>query len=139
MVLMEISRKRRIFDCPIEAAIDIIGGKWKPVILWHLRNGPLRFTEIRSVLPSITQGMLTRQLRELEMDSVVNRVVYAEVPPRVEYSLTPFGETVIPILGTLCDWGKEYLEKHAPPVPVRDASCSLVEKNEGVPGRSSSG
>jgi DNA-binding HxlR family transcriptional regulator len=110
MVLMENTSSKKKYSCPVEAAIDIIGGKWKPVILWHIRDGPLRFNEIRSILPAITQGMLTRQLRELEADQVVNRTVYAEVPPRVEYSLTEFGMTVIPILDDLCEWGRTYLK-----------------------------
>lgn len=100
---------KREYECPIEAAIDIIGGKWKPVILWHIRDKPLRFSEIRLLLPNITQGMLTRQLRELEADHVISREVFAEVPPRVEYSLTSFGKTVIPILDDLCEWGKRHL------------------------------
>jgi len=106
---MENNKKKREYACPVEAAIDIIGGKWKPVILWHIKDKPMRFNEIRSSLPSITQGMLTRQLRELEEDKVVNRKVFAEVPPRVEYSLTNFGLTIIPILNDLCEWGKTYL------------------------------
>ena len=110
MVLMRNPRSGKEYSCSVEAAIDVIGGKWKPVILWHLRAGPLRFTEIRTILPNITPGMLTRQLRELEMDSAITRVVYAEVPPRVEYSLTEFGKTVSPILDLLCDWGRTFLE-----------------------------
>lgn len=106
---MDSSVFKTEYGCPVEAAIDIIGGKWKPVILWHIRDKPLRFNEIRQILPNITQGMLTRQLRELEADHVVNRKVFAEVPPRVEYSLTDFGRTVIPILDDLCQWGKTYL------------------------------
>jgi DNA-binding HxlR family transcriptional regulator len=93
----------------VEAAIDIIGGRWKPVILWHIREKPLRFNEIRHLLPRITPGMLTRQLRELEADHVIDRTVFAEVPPRVEYALTDFGKTVIPILEDLCAWGGTYL------------------------------
>ncbi|NLV27219.1 MAG: helix-turn-helix transcriptional regulator [Methanomicrobiales archaeon] len=110
---MAKNHKKQIYNCPVEASIDIIGGKWKPVILWHIRDKPLRFTEIRTILPDITQGMLTRQLRELEADLVINRKVFAEVPPRVEYSLTDFGKTVIPILDTLCEWGKRYLEMNS--------------------------
>jgi len=110
IILMEKIAPKREYGCPVEAAIDIIGGKWKPVILWHIRDKPLRFNEIRLILPNITQGMLTRQLRELEADHVINRKVFAEVPPRVEYSLTSFGKTVIPILDDLCEWGKTYLK-----------------------------
>ena len=98
------------FCCPVAAAIDEIGGKWKPLILWALKDEKLRFSEINRALPAITQRMLTKQLRELERDGLVNRKVYAEVPPKVEYSLTAKGESVIPILKLLCDWGEEYCE-----------------------------
>lgn len=132
MVLMENTSSKKNYSCPVEAAIDIIGGKWKPVILWHIRDGPLRFNEIRSILPAITQGMLTRQLRELEADQVVNRTVYAEVPPRVEYSLTEFGMTVIPILDDLCEWGRTYLKMTNDFCEKKDlSSSSHVGMDEG--------
>ncbi|HEY0196500.1 MAG TPA: helix-turn-helix domain-containing protein [Methanobacterium sp.] len=95
------------YCCPVGAAIDEIGGKWKPLILWALKDGKLRFNEINKILPRITQRMLTKQLRELEKDNLVDRKVYAEVPPRVEYSLSSKGESVIPILEALCNWGEE--------------------------------
>lgn len=119
----ECSGKRE-YGCPVEAAIDIIGGKWKPVILWHIRDRPLRFTEIRAILPNITQGMLTHQLRELEADLVVSRTIFAEVPPRVEYSLTEFGKTVIPILDDLCEWGKVYLKMNQERIRTRETCPS---------------
>ncbi|MEL7670471.1 helix-turn-helix domain-containing protein [Methanobacterium sp.] len=96
------------YCCPVAAAIDEIGGKWKPLILWALKDQTLRFSEINRELSAITQRMLTKQLRELERDDLVNRKVYAEVPPKVEYSLTAKGKSVIPILKSLCDWGEEY-------------------------------
>lgn len=92
----------------VEAALDQLGGKWKPLILWVLIEGKLRFSEINKLLPSITQRMLTKQLRELEKDGLINRKIYAEVPPKVEYSLTEKGDSVIPILESLCDWGEKY-------------------------------
>jgi len=92
----------------VEAALDELGGKWKPLILWVLIDGKLRFSEINKLLPSITQRMLTKQLRELEKDKLIHRKVYAEVPPRVEYCLTEKGNSVIPILEALCDWGEKY-------------------------------
>jgi len=92
----------------VEAALDQLGGKWKPLILWVLIDGKLRFSEINKFLPSITQRMLTKQLRELEKDGLINRKVYAEVPPKVEYSLTEKGDSVIPVLESLCDWGEKY-------------------------------
>jgi DNA-binding HxlR family transcriptional regulator len=100
----------REYCCPVGAAIDEIGGKWKPLILWALKDGKLRFNEINKNLQTITQRMLTKQLRELEKDKLINRKVYAEVPPRVEYSLTSKGESVIPILEALCNWGEEYCQ-----------------------------
>jgi DNA-binding HxlR family transcriptional regulator len=98
------------FACPVEAAIEVIGGKWKGVILYHLSDTK-RFNELRKLIPSVTQRMLTKQLRELERDGVVLRTVYAQVPPKVEYSLTQFGETLRPILRELETWGNRYLER----------------------------
>ncbi|HBE94528.1 MAG TPA: transcriptional regulator [Desulfovibrio sp.] len=99
----------REYSCPVELTLQVIGGKWKPVILYHLgRRGTMRFGEIRKSMPSITQKMLTQQLRELEADGVVLRRVYAEVPPRVDYSLTELGESVMPVLKALCRWGRAY-------------------------------
>jgi len=129
LVLMDKSSSKREYGCPVEAAIDIIGGKWKPVILWHIKDKPMRFTEIRSNLPSVTQGVLTRQLRELEDDKIVNRQVFAEVPPRVEYSLTTFGETFIPILDNLCEWGKTYLALNQIELK-KSESCPSQRKRE---------
>lgn len=99
------------FGCPVEAALEAIGGKWKGVILYHLQSEPKRFNELRRLIPDVTQRMLTKQLRELETDQIVNRHVYAEVPPRVVYSLTEFGETLTPILAALKDWGVQYIDK----------------------------
>ena len=96
------------YCCPVGAAISEIGGKWKHPILWSLKDGKLRFNEIGKVIPDITQRMLTKQLRELEEDGLVNRKVYPEVPPKVEYSLTEKGESVVPILQALCNWGEKY-------------------------------
>lgn len=96
------------FGCSVEAALSVIGGKWKGVILFHLLEGTKRFNELHRELPGITQRMLTLQLRELEADQVVHRKVYAEVPPRVEYRLTEFGMTLKPILMDLRLWGDSY-------------------------------
>lgn len=99
--------------CPVEFTLDVIGGKWKGVLLYHLINGPIRFNEFRRICPTITQRMLTLQLRELEEDGIVHREVYHQVPPKVEYSLTEFGKTLIPILLKLKEWGETY--KKTPP------------------------
>lgn len=93
-------------NCPVEAALNVIGGKWKSVILFRLSEGTLRFNEMHRLLPNTTQRMLTNQLRELERDGMINRKVYAQVPPKVEYSLTELGWTLEPLLANLWDWGK---------------------------------
>jgi len=100
------------YSCPVEAAIDIIGGKWKPWIIWCLRHKVLRFSELQKELSGISPKILTKQLRELEGDGIVSRRIYAEIPPKVEYSLTPSGKTVIPVVETLCEWGKDYLDRN---------------------------
>jgi len=94
--------------CPVTAALDVIGGRWKPVILFQIREGALRFGELRRKVPRVTQKMLTQQLRELERDGIVHRSVHTVVPPRVDYSLTPYGETLKPLLFSLCEWGKKH-------------------------------
>ena len=96
------------YCCPVGAAIDEIGGKWKHPILWALNEGKLRFNEIHKTLPDVSQRMLTKQLRELEKDNLISRKVYPEVPVKVEYSITEKGKSVIPILDALCKWGKQY-------------------------------
>jgi DNA-binding HxlR family transcriptional regulator len=99
------------YGCPVEATADLIGGKWKAVILYYLFQGPKRFNELRRLLPEVTQRMLTLQLRELEQDSIVHREIYKEVPPKVEYSLTEFGTSLGPIIVQMLDWGEQYIEQ----------------------------
>ncbi|WP_454189834.1 winged helix-turn-helix transcriptional regulator [Paenibacillus sp. Marseille-Q7038] len=94
--------------CPVAFTVDVIGGKWKGLIIYHLVSGPKRFNELRRIMPDITQRMLTLQLRELEQDGIVHREIYREIPPKVEYSLTDFGETLKPIIFLMRDWGKVY-------------------------------
>jgi len=101
--------------CPVQKALAVIGGKWKVSILYYLMDETRRFGTLKRMIPKVTQKMLTQQLRELEKDGLVHRKVYAEVPPRVEYSLTPFGKTLAPVLDTVCDWGRA-LEAHRPTV-----------------------
>jgi len=102
----------RAYYCTVELTLHIIGGKWKPVILYHLgKLGTKRFGEIKKMMPNITQKMLTQQLRELESDGLIHRKIFAEVPPRVEYSLTEFGATILPVLQSLCQWGQRFEEK----------------------------
>jgi DNA-binding HxlR family transcriptional regulator len=96
-------------NCPVEAALDIIGGKWKAILLFHVSSGAKRFNELRRLLPSVTQRMLTNQLRELERDGVVKRTVYAQVPPKVEYSITALGATLAPVLKELATWSEAHV------------------------------
>lgn len=98
------------YRCPVEATLELIGGKYKTLILWHLVGKTLRFGEIRALIPQATPKMLTQQLRLLEEDGLINRIVYPVVPPKVEYNLTEFGETIIPILDVMCNWGEQYLK-----------------------------
>lgn len=104
-----IEFKNKNYMCTFEITIDLIGGKWKPLIIWHLgNNGILRFNELKKILPQITQKMLTQQLRELESDDLISRKVYPQVPPKVEYALTELGKSIMPILKTMCTWGEDY-------------------------------
>jgi DNA-binding HxlR family transcriptional regulator len=100
------------FNCPVEATLSVIGGKWKVVILFHLaHSGTHRFAELRRKILGVSERMLTQQLRELENDGVVRREVYPEVPPKVEYSLTAYGETLRPICNLMCGWGKKHMKR----------------------------
>jgi DNA-binding HxlR family transcriptional regulator len=92
--------------CPVTNTMAVIGGKWKPIIMWIIRDGSKRFGEIKKLIPAITQKMLTQQLRELEFDGIIHREIYAVVPPKVEYSLTELGHTLVPILDAMAEWGK---------------------------------
>ncbi|MBO0790010.1 MAG: helix-turn-helix transcriptional regulator [Ktedonobacteraceae bacterium] len=94
--------------CPIEVTLSIIGGKWKPMIVWWLLSGTKRFGELRRLIPGVTQQMLTAQLRELEQAQVLHRHVYAQVPPKVEYSLTECGRSLEPVILQLVAWGEWY-------------------------------
>lgn len=95
--------------CPVEASLEVIGGKWKGAILHHLLIETMRFNELRRVMPEITQRMLTKQLRELEGNKLILRKVYPEVPPKVEYSMTEYGQTLTPVIEALHAWGKQHL------------------------------
>ncbi|ASO22896.1 DNA-binding HxlR family transcriptional regulator [Actinoalloteichus hoggarensis] len=112
---------RRPFDCGIDAAVDVIGGKWKVLILWALDSGPRRSGELRRMLPGVSEKMLTQHLRELEADGVVHREVHAEVPPRVEYSLTELGITLNTALEPLGEWGRLHKQR--------------IERARGIGGR----
>lgn len=100
------------YNCPMEVTLEKIGGKYKTLILWHLMDKTLRFSEISRLIPQATPKMLTQQLKDLERDGFLLRKVYPVVPPKVEYSLSAQGKTLIPILDIMCDWGREYMEKN---------------------------
>ena len=97
--------------CPVEATLELIGGKWKGIVLYYLLEGRLRFSELKRKIACVTQRSLTKQLRELEADGLVNRIVYAEVPPRVEYELTDDGQSLRPIIEALKTWGDSHALK----------------------------
>ena len=97
--------------CPVEATLELIGGKYKALILWHLSENTLRYSQLRSQIAGITPKMLTQQLRELEANSLIRREVFPIVPPRVEYSLTELGKSLMPILVAMRDWGSDYLRQ----------------------------
>lgn len=99
------------YGCSVEAALDVIGNKWKGVILFHLLEGTKRFNELRRLIPSVTQRMLTLQLRELEKDLIISRKIYPQVPPKVEYTLTEFGQSLRPVLFSLREWGTKIMER----------------------------
>ena len=101
--------RNKKYNCFFEFTLDIVGGKWKPIILYYINiNSVARYSELKRFIPSINERMLTQQLRELEEDNLIERKVYPVVPPKVEYTLTEYGESLIPILKSLVLWGKEY-------------------------------
>lgn len=107
------------YQCGVASTLEMIGGKWKGIILWHLLQKTLRFSQLQRRIPTVTQKMLTQQLRELERNGLIHRKVYAEVPPRVEYFLTAKGESLGEILHLMCQWGKE----NAPGVKVDEGAA----------------
>lgn len=112
------------YNCPVEAAMDIVGGKYKAIIIYHLIDATLRYNELQRLIPQATPKMLSQQLKELEADGIVNRVLYPVVPPKTEYSLTELGKTLVPIVQDLCDWGENYFKLLGVPNP-----CEPIEKN----------
>lgn len=103
--------EKKVFHCNVELTIDIIAGKWKPLIIHHIGNsGVIRYGELKRKIPTINERVLSRQLRELEEQKLISRKVYDEVPPKVEYSITEIGKTLTPILNELGKWGKKYNE-----------------------------
>ncbi len=100
---------KRTYSCGLEASLDVVGGKWKPIVLWQLSAGPRRFGELRRLVAGISEKMLIQQLREMQADGIVAREDFREIPPRVEYSLTEFGVSLREALRPLCEWGGEHM------------------------------
>lgn len=111
-------------DCPVAATLELIGGKYKALILWHLSDGTLRFSELRKRISGATPKMLTQQLRELEAQELISREVYPVIPPKVEYTLTDLGRSLLPILVAMRDWGAAYLRSKD-----REASCFMMDSD----------
>jgi DNA-binding HxlR family transcriptional regulator len=101
------------YGCGLEAALAVVGGRWKPIILWHLAPGPRRFGELRRLVTGISEKILIQQLREMQADGIVARTDHQEIPPRVEYALTPFGVSLGRALKPLCDWGRDHMDRIA--------------------------
>ncbi len=132
-------RRRRVANrtgCAVEATISVIGGVWKPVILFHLLDGKLRFNAICRQNPAATPRMITLQLRELEADGIISRTIYPEVPPKVEYELTELGRTLEPVLVSMCRWGERLQELRG--VPVENGSCRSTFRQLELKSSSSS-
>ena len=102
--------KQTQFNCPVEATLSLIGGKYKPLILWHLVARPLHYMELQRRIPSATPKMLSQQLRDLEECGMIHREVIPEKPPKTVYSLTAFGESIIPVIDAMCQWGTNYMD-----------------------------
>lgn len=122
------------FYCPVKLTTDVIGGKWKPLILFYLEGGTKRFGELRKLIPGMTKKMLTQHLRDLERDEVIRRKVYAVVPPKVEYSLTKHGESLKPILQLMSAWGAKHRRRYGIP---KNKNQSLMLRNSSRPSAAS--
>jgi DNA-binding HxlR family transcriptional regulator len=101
----------KVYNTPMEVTLEVIGGKWKALLVYRLLDGALRFSELKRQVPGITEKMLTQQLRELERDGVLNRRVFAEVPPRVEYCVSEHGRSLQPVLAAMCQWGRQHWQQ----------------------------
>jgi DNA-binding HxlR family transcriptional regulator len=123
-------------NCPVKLTASIIGGKWKPSLLFHLEGKTRRFCELQRLIPGLTKKMLTQHLRELERDGIISRKVYAEVPPRVEYSLTRHGESLKPILKLMSAWGTRHRARYGVPAPrtrKQEMNATIVQTTMPAP------
>lgn len=106
------------YACPVTATVKVMGGKYKPIILWNLYKSTLRYGEIHKIVPEATDKVLAQQLKEMEQEGLILKTVYPVIPPKTEYTLTEFGESLMPVLNAMCDWGEQYLDK------MHQPSCS---------------
>ena len=113
--------------CPVGITLELIGGKYKALILWHLAENKLRFSELRKMISSATPKMLTQQLRELESQALIHREVFPIIPPRVEYSLTELGKSLLPVLVSMRDWGADYLR-----INQLESNCFMMKKDPNM-------
>lgn len=123
---MPDSREHKVscsnYQCEIELTLEILGGKWKALIIWNLHlHGVIRYNEFRRIIPNVTQKMLTQQLKELEKYGIVSRAAYATVPPTVDYRLTELGEELIPIMSAMDSWGKAYVKRYQETHPEKES------------------
>lgn len=124
---MKFQINEKIFFCPMELTMDVIGGKWKLLILWQLTQGTKRYGELRSALSDITHKMLTQQLRELEQDGIVHREVFQVVPPKVEYSLTKTGERLSNVMASMAEWASAF---QVDDTPAKEVKKSIKEQEQ---------
>ena len=124
----EYASVMRVNECPVKLTVDLIGGKWKTLILYYLKRGPQRTGVLQQRIEGVSKKMLTQQLRELERDGLIRRKNYAEMPPKVEYALTPHGETLKPILGLMAAWGARHRARYAPAFSVGETHLQSEEK-----------
>jgi DNA-binding HxlR family transcriptional regulator len=124
--------RRQSYGCGLEAALDVVGGKWKPIVLWHLAPGARRFGELRRLVTGISEKMLIQQLREMQRDGIVAREDFREIPPRVEYSLTPFGVSLQEALRPLCEWGTEHIVRIEKTRDEADPGVAEVASSPGL-------
>ncbi|MHC9532052.1 winged helix-turn-helix transcriptional regulator [Dellaglioa sp. L3N] len=118
--------ENKTYNIGVEATLEVIGGKWKTIILCHLRGGKRRTNELKRAIPKITQKMLTQQLRELEADGIISRHIYEQVPPKVDYQLTEYGESLSLILSQLCIWGENHVDR----LNADDANIVLMNRDK---------
>ncbi len=127
-LISEEGRQKHSFNyCAVRSTLNVLGGKWKLLILSYLITGPRRYGELKRLIPEITEKMLIGELRELESDLVVERRVYHQVPPKVEYLLSPYGESVKPIVEAMLDWGEMYMSRPEGPLTK---GCKMIERTD---------